>query len=45
MTFTFVDFLMWKAIALLVLAFVVNFVYTLFTGRSLTQDRNDEGQD
>ncbi|MFM9427324.1 heme exporter protein D [Variovorax sp. GrIS 2.14] len=38
--FTFTAFLFWKLVALCVLAFIVNFVYTLKTGRSLTDDRN-----
>lgn len=33
-------FLFWKVIGLCVLAFVVNFLYTLWTGRNLTDDRN-----
>lgn len=33
-------FLIVKLVGLAVLAFVVNFIYTLKTGRSLTDDRN-----
>lgn len=33
-------FLLLKLVALVVLAAVVNFIYTLKTGRSLTDDRN-----
>ncbi|KWT94692.1 hypothetical protein WDL1CHR_02075 [Variovorax sp. WDL1] len=35
----FTEFLIWKAIGLCVLAFVVSFVYRLITGRSLTEAR------
>ena len=42
---TFVDFLLWKGIGLMVLAFLVCFIYRLFTGRSLTEERNDKQQD
>ncbi len=38
--FTVPAFLLWKLIGLCVLAFVVNFLYTLKTGRNLTDDRN-----
>lgn len=36
-----IDYVITKAIVLLLLAFFGNFFYTLFTGRSLTQDRID----
>lgn len=38
----YTDYLWFKLIALGVLAFALNFVYTLFTGRSLKQDRRDK---
>ncbi|VWX63187.1 hypothetical protein VARIO8X_90056 [Burkholderiales bacterium 8X] len=37
---TFTAFMFWKLVALAVLAFVVNFIYTLKTGRDLTDARN-----
>lgn len=37
----FTDYLMWKLIVLGALAFFGNFFYTLFTGRSLEEDRRD----
>lgn len=37
----FTDYMIWKFIALCALAFFGNFFYTLFTGRSLEQDRRD----
>jgi heme exporter protein D len=38
--FTITAFLFWKLVGLAVLAGIVNFVYTLKTGRYLTDDRN-----
>lgn len=38
--FTITAFLFWKLIGLAVLAGIVNFIYTLKTGRYLTDDRN-----
>jgi heme exporter protein D len=35
----FTEYLIWKAIGLGVLVFVVSFVYRVKTGRSLTEDR------
>jgi uncharacterized SAM-binding protein YcdF (DUF218 family) len=35
----FTDYLIWKAIGLCILAFVVSFLYRLITGRSLTEAR------
>jgi hypothetical protein len=40
--FNFTDYIIWKFIALGALAFFGNFFYTLFTGRSLEQDRRDK---
>ena len=41
----FTDFLLFKAIALVVLFGVVNFIYTLVTGRSIAEARRDKQQD
>ena len=38
--FSIPAFLLLKLVGLAVLAFIVNFVYTLKTGRNLTDDRN-----
>ena len=38
--FTIPALMFWKLVGLAVLAFVVNFIYTFKTGRSLTDDRN-----
>lgn len=38
------DYMFWKAIVLLGLAFVGNLVYSLITGKSLTQERTDKQQ-
>jgi|GEM_PF-6255997 len=38
---SYTDYLIAKFIVLAFLAFFGNFFYTFFTGRSLTQDRND----
>lgn len=37
----FTDYIVWKAVALCVLAFLGNFFYSFFTGKSLTQARRD----
>jgi hypothetical protein len=39
----FTDYLLWKALGLVALAFIGNFIYTLITGRTLEEARNDEG--
>ena len=41
----FTDYMIWKAIALIVLVGVVSFVYTLITGRSLGEARRDREED
>lgn len=38
----FTDYLLFKAIALVVLFGVVNFIYTLVTGRSIEEARRDK---
>lgn len=38
--FSIPAFLLLKLVGLAVLAFIVNFIYTLKTGRNLTDDRN-----
>lgn len=40
----FTDYLLFKAIALCVLFGVVNFVYTLVTGKSIAEARHDKRQ-
>jgi hypothetical protein len=35
------DYMFWKLVVLGALAFFGNFFYTLFTGRTLEQDRRD----
>ncbi|WP_256354640.1 MULTISPECIES: hypothetical protein [unclassified Variovorax] len=37
----FTGFLLWKAIALVVIAFVGNFLHTLITGRSIEEARRE----
>lgn len=37
----FTDYIIWKAGALCALAFLGNFFYSFFTGKSITQVRND----
>jgi hypothetical protein len=39
------DYMIYKAIALVVIAFVGNFAYSFITGRSLTEDRNGKPTD
>lgn len=39
---SFVDYLWWKLIALGILAFIVNFVYTLRTGKSIEEARREK---
>ena len=38
----FIEFKLWKAVALIVLVGVVSFFYRLFTGRSITEARREE---
>lgn len=40
----FTDYLLFKAIALVVIFGVVNFFYTLITGKSIEQARRDKQQ-
>lgn len=41
----FTEFLFWKAVALVVIVGVVNFVYTLITGKSLTEARRERKEE
>lgn len=38
------DYMLWKAIVLLGIAFVGNFIYSFTTGKSLSQERTDKPQ-
>ena len=40
----FTDYLLFKAIALVVLVFFANLIYTYFTGKSIEQVRRDRAQ-
>jgi hypothetical protein len=40
----FTDYMIWKAVALCALAFLGNFFYSFFTGKSITQVRRDKQQ-
>ena len=37
----FTDYMIWKAVALCALAFLGNFFYSFFTGKSIAQVRRD----
>ena len=41
----FTDYMIWKAIGLVVLVGVVSFFYRLFTGRSIAQARRGKEED
>lgn len=41
---SFVEWLLLKAIALVVIVFVVNLIYAAVTGKSIAQARRDRGQ-
>ena len=41
----FVQFMLWKAVALVVIVFVVNLVYALVTGQTIEEARRDRGQE
>jgi hypothetical protein len=43
-TMHFTDYLLWKALGLVALAFIGNFIYTLITGRTLEEARRGEDQ-
>lgn len=40
----YLTYKLWKALALIALVFVVCFLYTLFTGKTLGQGRSDRQQ-
>ena len=40
----FVDFMFWKAVAIVALVFFVSMIYTAVTGRSIEQARRDRSE-
>ena len=41
----YTDYLLYKAIALVIIVFVVSFFYTLITGRLIEEDLSGKGKD